>query len=256
MLAAHEKAAKPLAFADPYWAAAAEAALRALAEAEHVLTPAEFLDLDRRFAPLEFSWGLEGADRLAWCCSKDDVDRLAPWLLERPLDDSLYFWANEVFVVGATFPWRRPPDAETRRHLAAWVERVQQYRRGVAVRPHRERLASATDAGLQVLVVGASGMGNVGDDLLAGVLTEMLVAEGADVHLSGPDIDPLHVALYDAVVVGGGGLVYASRDGTNEAQNLANYLKFGPIGRRLGVATGLVASRAIKTMPPAWRVTR
>ena len=72
-------------------------------------------------------------------------------------------------------------------------------------------------------------MGNVGDDLLAGVLTEMLVAEGADVHLSGPDIDPLHVALYDAVVVGGGGLVYASRDGSNEGQNLANYLKFGPI---------------------------
>jgi pyruvyltransferase len=230
---------KTPAFADPYWAAAAKAALRALDEAEHVLVPAEFLDLDPRFAPLEFAWGFEGDARLAWCCSKDDVDRVAPWLLDERLDASFYKWSNEVFVLGAAFRWRRALDAESGRHLAAWFERVEQYRRGVEARPPKER-AVGTGGDRRVLVVGASAMGNVGDDLLAAVLGEMLTANGADVHLAGPDIDPLRVAGYDAVVVGGGGLVYASRSGENETQNIANYLKFGPIAQRYGVPAALI----------------
>jgi len=235
-----KRPAKPIAFADPYWAAAAEAALRALEEADHVLVPAEFLELDPRFAPLEFAWGLEGEARLAWCCSKDDVDRIAPWLLDGRLDGAFYRWSNEVFVVGAAFRWRRPADAESKLHLTAWFERVEQYRRGVEARASNERAASASGGDRRVLVIGASAMGNVGDDLLAGVLTEMLAAEGADVHLAGPDVDPLRVAAYDAVVVGGGGLVYASRNGGNETQNVANYLKFGPIARRCGVPAALI----------------
>jgi pyruvyltransferase len=243
MFAIHDESKrleKPVTFADPYWAAAAEAALRALDEADHVLVPAEFLELDPRFAPLEFAWGLEGEARLAWCCSKDDVDRVAPWLLDGRVDDSFYQWANEVFVVGAAFRWRRPPDAESKRHLTAWFERVEQYRRGVEARASNERAASAAGGDRRVLVIGASAMGNVGDDLLAGVLTEMLGAAGADVSLAGPDVDPLRVASYDALVVGGGGLVYASRNGQNEAQNVANYLKFGPIARRCGVPAALI----------------
>lgn len=89
---------------DVYWTAAAEAALRALDEAKHVLVPAEFLALDRRFAPLEYAWGLEGTERLAWCCSKDDVDRIAPWLLDaHGKVTENYAWANEVF---------EPPESE------------------------------------------------------------------------------------------------------------------------------------------------
>jgi hypothetical protein len=40
--------------------------------------------------------------------------------------------------------------------------------------------------------------------------------------------------------VGGGGLVYASRNGSNDTQNIANYLKFGPIARRCGVPVALI----------------
>ena len=243
MLAVHDKSKRlqsPVVFADPYWAAAAEAALRALDEADYVLVPAEFLELDPRFAPLEFAWGLEGEARLAWCCSKDDVDRVAPWLLDGRVDHSFYQWSNEVFVVGAAFSWRRPLDADSKRHLTAWFERVEQYRRGVEARASNERAVSAAGGDRRVLVIGASAMGNVGDDLLAGVLTEMLGDFGADVSLAGPDVDPLRLAAYDAVVVGGGGLVYASRDGQNEAQNVANYLKFGPIARRCGVPAALI----------------
>src|SRR5688572_11155436 len=233
-------------FPDAYWLAASVAALRALDEAGHVLVPNEFLPLSPRFAPLEFSWGLQGTDRLAWCCSKGDVHRIAPWLHAAASEGESFAWSNEVFVLGGNFRWSRRADAASRRHLAAWHERVRRYRSGVPAYRSLERkpvyrLADAkAGGGPRVLVVGASGMGNVGDDFLAEALAEMLAEEGADVRLSGPDIDPLRVARYDAVVVGGGGLIFASRDGSNETQNLGNYLRFGPIGRHYGVPVGLI----------------
>jgi polysaccharide pyruvyl transferase WcaK-like protein len=233
-------------FPDGYWAAASAAAKRALDEADRVLVPAEFLSLDARFAPLEYSWGLEGAERLAWCCSKDDVDRLAPWLRDAARGESHYAWANEVFVLGGNFAWRRAADADSKRHLTAWLERVDRYRAGTPARPAGERRVTRdartvhTLPGRRVLVIGASAMGNVGDDLLAQVLAEMLIELGAEVYLSGPDVDPLRVSAYDAIVVGGGGLLYAGRGGAVETQNLANYLKFGPIGRAAGVPTALI----------------
>lgn len=226
------------AFADPYWQAALESALRAADEARCVLVPAEFIAFHDRFAPLEFSWGLQGFERLSWCCSKDDVDRLAPWV--RGAGTS-YTWSNEVFVIGGNFSWRAPADEQSERHLAAWHERVAAYEKGVTTRASRVRNAIPAPAnGRRVLVVGASAMGNIGDDLLAQVLAEMIGECDVGVDLSGPDIDPLHVAGYDAVVVGGGGLVYASREGANESQNLANYLKFGPMGRHLRVPTAMI----------------
>lgn len=229
---------------DPYWHAASEQALRATATADHVLVPAEFLDLHPKFAPLEFSWGLRNVDRLAWCCSKDDVDRLAPWLHPSARDATRCRWANEVFVVGGNFSSPHATDEQSRMHLNAWFERLDQYASGVPARLSRARALSpgapASAARARVLLVGASHMGNVGDDLIAIVIAEMLAREGAEVFVGGPDIDPLHVATYDAVVVGGGGLIYASRDGSNESQNLANYLKFGPIAAHFGVPAALI----------------
>ena len=108
---------------DPYWVAASEQALRAAATAEHVLVPAEFLDLHPKFAPLEFSWGLRDVHRLAWCCSKDDVDRLAPWFHASARDVTKCIWANEVFVAGGNFPAARAPTEPSLMHLSAWFER-------------------------------------------------------------------------------------------------------------------------------------
>src|SRR5690606_2110329 len=111
-------------FYDSYWKVAAEAALAALGEADYVLTPAEFLPLDARFAPLEYSWGLKGLGlRLAFCCPKHDVDRLAPWLANRRT--SCYRWSNEVFVLGANFDWSQRADANSQSHLVAWFEQLE-----------------------------------------------------------------------------------------------------------------------------------
>ncbi|MBN8488007.1 MAG: hypothetical protein J0M20_09845, partial [Burkholderiales bacterium] len=89
---------------DAFWVAARDAALAAATEADVVLVPSEFLGEHRAFAPIEFAWGLDPAQhRVAWCCSKDDAHRLAPWVLEREQRQAQHRWANEVFVLGAAF---------------------------------------------------------------------------------------------------------------------------------------------------------
>ncbi len=243
------------AFSDPYWNAAAQASFDALHESRYVLVPEDFLPLHPRFLPLEYAWGLH-TERLAWCCVKDDVDRLAPSLLASNGNDvQFYRWANEVFVLGANFPWAEQADSESRRHLCAWFERLERYRSGIPARASAVRLPASSGVDLppspdvagtaaaaqpRVLIVGASNMGNVGDDLLADVLASLCSAMGAAAHFSGPDIDPLHLVHYDAVIVGGGGLIYASRDGADEAQNLANYLKFGALCSQLDIPVALI----------------
>lgn len=129
------------------------------------------------------------------------------------------------------------------RHWQAWRERLNAYAKGSSLRAPAFRPApgALTGKGPKVLVVGASGMGNVGDDLLASVVAELLRRHAsARVWWSDSDVDPLHLKSFQAVVVGGGGLIYASRDGRNETQNLANYLKFGPICRRLGLPVAMI----------------
>lgn len=232
-------------FTDHYWQGAADAALAALDEADLVLVPQEFLSLSDHFAPLEFSWGvpLDGR-KVAFCICKDDPDRLADPLLDATTKGQ-YRWANEVFVLGANFAWRSNPKHGLKAHLGAWLNCVQSHRNGVPVRRSRLRrsVVSLGRPGQQpkVLVVGASGMGNVGDDLLADVLAETLFDAGAaEVWLSGPDVDPLDLRTFDALVVGGGGLIYAARGAQREWQNLANYLKFGPVCHAKGVPVALI----------------
>jgi pyruvyltransferase len=228
---------------DPFWVAASEAALAALDVADVVFVPSEFLDLSDRFVPLEFSWGIgTQGRRVAWCCSKDDAHRLAPWVHERPLQRRHCAWANEVFVLCSHFDWPHRASSASLAHWQAWHERVAAYKGGRSLHDALFRPASGAleGRGQKVLVVGASNMGNVGDDLLASVLAEMLRRQGARVWWSHPGIDPLHLKGFQAIVVGGGGLIYASRDGRVETQNLANYLKFGPLCRHLGIPVALI----------------
>jgi pyruvyltransferase len=231
---------------DPYWEAAAAAAVRALDEADHVLVPAEFLPLHERFSPLEYSWAVPADCRLAWCLSKDDVHRLAPSFHEFARALHYCSWSNEVFVLGGNFRWQHGADRDSRRHLEAWYQRVAAYMAGQPSRPFtgRQPAGFRDDElpldGPEVLVVGASAMGNAGDDLLGDVLAEMLLDLGCRPTISGPDVDPQSLAAFDAIVVGGGGLIYASRGGENDTQNLGNYLRFGPVARHLGIPAAMI----------------
>lgn len=229
---------------DHFWLCASEWALRAASVADVVFVPEEFLGLSTKFVPLEFSWAIK-TTRSAFCCSKDDIHRLDPKIIEAVSCDS-YPWANEVFVLGTTWLSGLTTDPNAAVHLGAWVERCSHRQRGLptrvsAARPFRKELIRAKDSRPHVLIVGASGMGNVGDDLLSEAIA-LLVEDHCDAvaWLAGPDVDPLDLLHFDAVVVGGGGLIYASRDGTDESQNLANYLKFGPMAAQAGIPAALI----------------
>jgi polysaccharide pyruvyl transferase WcaK-like protein len=228
---------------DGYWVAASQAAMAAACHAELVFVPSEFLDLNERFVPLEYSWGLSPSRRkLAWCCTKDDAHRLAPWVHDWNLDRGYCAWSNEVFILCGNYKPAVRASASSINHWQAWRERVEAYRSGHTSRDSAFRPAPGAleGTGPKVLVVGASGMGNVGDDLLASVLAELLRRQaGARVWWSNSDVDPLHLKGFQAVVIGGGGLIYASRDGRNETQNLANYLKFGPMCRAAGLPVAM-----------------
>jgi polysaccharide pyruvyl transferase WcaK-like protein len=229
---------------DRYWVDALEAAMQACQEADVVLVPSEFLGLHERFMPLEYSWGLDPTRRrIAWCCTKDDAHRLAPWVHAPAPVRQHCAWSNEVFVLCAHFGWSRRATSASIRHWQAWRERVLAHVAGRSTRTANFRPAPGTQKGQgpRVLVVGASGMGNIGDDLLAAVLADLLRRHaGAQVWWSDSGVDSHQLKGFDAVVVGGGGLIYASRDGRNETQNLANYLKFGPMCEQRGLPVALI----------------
>ncbi|WP_028312415.1 polysaccharide pyruvyl transferase family protein [Derxia gummosa] len=218
-------------FDDAYWRAAATAALAAAEDFDWVLTPAEFHGLHPRFRPVEYSEiALPG--RVAFLCHKDGAARLAPaWRLTEP---EHYRFANEVFVLGSIEPAATPPDAAIQRHLGSWFERCR------ALAAPVERLRGEAR---RALIVGASGMGNVGDDLIAAELRARLLDDGLFdvVDTSSFEVAPARLAQVDAVLVGGGGLLYVSQAGEADYQNLANYLRFVFWCERAGAACHLVA---------------
>jgi len=229
---------------DRAWVAASRAALEAAEEADVVFVTTEFLELHPRFVPLEYSWGLQPAGRrVAWCCNKDDAYRLAPWVHEGRADRRECRWANGVFVVGGRVEWSRSPSFLSLRHWAVWRDKVHAHLNGIGdpVPVFRPAPGSSSVHGPRVLVVGATGMGNVGDDLLGYVLAQLLRrCAQARVWWCDSNVALSQLKQFDAVVVGGGGLVYASRDGRNETQNLANYLKFGPMCSELGLPVAMI----------------
>jgi hypothetical protein len=120
---------------DVYWAAACEAALRAADEADLVLVPTEFLGRSPRFAFIDYAWALDpGARRIAWCCPKDDADRLAPWVHAAHGDPARLRWANEVFVLEGNFAWSEFASRSSLRNWLSWVPRFESQQKESAAR--------------------------------------------------------------------------------------------------------------------------
>ncbi|WP_085318100.1 polysaccharide pyruvyl transferase family protein [Derxia lacustris] len=221
-------------FDDAYWRAAAHAALAAAAEFDWVLTPADFHGLHPRFRPLEYSeTGLPG--RVAFLCHKDEAATLAPDWRAAASTPRHYRFANEVFVLGSLEAAPRDPGAELQRHLRSWL---------ATCRTLAAETPAPRDAGVRrALIVGASGLGNVGDDLIAGEIRARLLDDGLfdTADISSFAIKPARLRGVDSVIVGGGGLLYVSQQGEPDYQNLANYLRFVFWCERAGLPCHLVA---------------
>jgi polysaccharide pyruvyl transferase WcaK-like protein len=203
-------------FEDPFWREAAAAAVARAGDFDWILAPHEFHALGSRFRPLEYSES-PPPGRIAFLCHKDAAGNLSTAFRQRTTSPDNYLFANSVFVMGE--PGGAHKLGEWSTHLPSWFERLGASAKTDVGHAARERTA---------ILVGASGFGNVGDDLLAEVLSRQLLKSG--------DFDNVRRAYFNltrqdlagcaALFVGGGGLIYAEEDGRSEWQNLANYFKF------------------------------
>lgn len=210
-------------FNDVNWTQAAEFCLRQLANFDWILTPAEFHGLSPRFRPLEYSEAPpEG--KIGFLCGKDFGDSLSAAFRDNISHPSNYLFANEVFVFGSTETFQQ--EIEGPQHLASWLERLTGTSSSAATTQPHTRLGVGT--GISALVIGATRFGNVGDDLLAEAIAEKLLTSGQfeQVHLADFTVCRETLRQYNAIYVGGGGLLYASQIGQLDWQNLANYFKF------------------------------
>jgi pyruvyltransferase len=245
---------------DSFWAAAVAALESMRPDGVAVLGSPGLEAFVPGLFPLEFSWALTDRPFL-FCASKDDIHRLAAPLFAD--GTPVCWWGNEVFVIGAV-GLAAPeglPSAASLPHLESWKDQAEARRLGcVTSQIHRlpERTAPPSRP-LRVLVLGASAMGNVGDDLLGRLLREMLEGTGlADVTFANPDLDPFCCRGFDVVVAGPGGILYAEREGLPEYRNLVNYLKFAFIAREVGAEFWLIGvsdqqSPSITNSPPLVR---
>lgn len=244
-----------MALTDPYWTSAADAALAYLSEADYMLAPVEFLPLNNRFAPLEYSWGLNQFEsRLAFCCSKVDFHRIAPWLASS--DITRYCWANEVFVLGGNFDWspKRADQPRLRRHLPAWFANLEDHRKKAGQRARARRLNLADvlkrhrsdrqgilgNKRHRLLRVAEDSSSDVSGQLLAEAFVEHILNMGAEVHGSGTDINPYHLQQYDHILVDARKLSGQYRESPNWKQLLADSMKFGPLGYHYRVPASLL----------------
>lgn len=214
---------------DEYWKSALLAALDLVPFCDVLYTPSKFFPYSRKFYPLEYSLCETGSTNWGFCVQKDLLHHLNPKILDIVNKPEQIFYANDVFVVACS----QAPKGSRWFYLEE-----QRYKEYVSLResalsgslgknttPYWRKVKNSDRP--KVLIVGATNMGNVGDDLTA-------IAIGGHVSSIVPDcslyfsdfrVSRSDIQDFDFVIVGGGGIVYSSQFGENSTDNLANYLK-------------------------------
>ena len=213
---------------DEYWKSALNASLDMIPYVETIYSPYEFFPFSRKFYPFEFSDVLPEGN-VGFCIEKTLLHRLNPKLLDLINQPKQVIFSNDVFFVVCL----NPPDEIN------WIYyRKDRFREFMDMRAatlngsigknntHYWRIDKGEGFG-RVLVVGATNMGNTGDDLTALSIGSHLRSVFSDCSIYYTDyrITQPDVADFDLIILGGGGIIYSSQTGYNELQNLSNYLK-------------------------------
>ncbi len=204
------------------------ATLDLLSGVDIVFTPEQLFPYSRKFYPMEFSL-VVSTPAVAFCARKDLLHRLDRRLVEAIAAPEQVIYSNDAFFVACLIPPKsvKWPYFEERRYRDYMDKResVLANAQGRNSTPYWR--VEEGNGNCKALVVGATNMGNVGDDLIAvsvgGWLREVkpdCTVYYSDFRVSRPDL-----ADFDLVIVGGGGIVYVSQFGQNETDNLANYFK-------------------------------
>ena len=223
---------------DQYWKSALLATLDLIPFVDVVYTPSMFFPFSRKFYPYEFSF-IKSQRSVAFCIHKDFVCRLDPRLYEECKSTEQIVYSNAVFIVACL----KPPES------LGWFyyekERYFEYmllREAVLVNSLGRNTTSywsvkKNNNGFKVLVVGASNMGNIGDDLIAKSIREQIYSTKLEcsIYLSDFNVSRVDIADYDLIIVGGGGIIYSSQFGMNDTDNLSNYLKLPLWAKELSI---------------------
>lgn len=213
---------------DQYWKSALLTSLDLLPFVDIVFTPKAFFPYSRKFYPLEFSAVATGLS-VGFCVKKDEMHRIDPKLLEAIDSPDQVVYSNDVFVVGCTNPTKSLQwyYFEERRYAEYKLLRESAL---VGVMGRNTTRYWRIDKGSgehKVLVVGATNMGNIGDDLIAAAIGGIIrkINTDSSLYFSDFNVSRADLADFDLVIVGGGGIIYSSQFGMNETDNLSNYMK-------------------------------
>jgi polysaccharide pyruvyl transferase WcaK-like protein len=245
---------------DPHWLDAGRALSRIMNARRDIfaIAPSEFQILGENVLPLEFSQVFRsiGVDDFYFCVPKNLWWKIAspywPALRKSPL-----VYANDVFVIGKVERIAEEAHSITDPYFANCLESingsVESYqstvhradlfidgKRSLSWRPIKASSAdldaivreSTTLCGglhpVVIGVIGAAGVGNIGDDLILSAI-ELGVSQRRSHVLfvgAGGDLHPNVFSCFDSVIVGGGGILYAGNIERPQLENLANYFQF------------------------------
>ena len=190
---------------DHFWKSALLATLDLLPFVDVVYTPNEFFPYSRKFYPLDFSNLISGRS-VGFCVHKDRIHSIPPQLLDVIDSPSQIVYSNDVFIVACV---KLPPDfrwfyyEEIRyREYMNLRDAVLSGALGRNKTPYW-RIDKRDGIG-SVLIVGATNMGNIGDDLIACAIANYLQEVNCSIYFSDFRVTRADLADFDLVIVGGG----------------------------------------------------
>ena len=212
------------------------ATLDLVSDVDIVFTPEQLFPYSPKFYPLEFSLCVSNP-AVAFCARKDLLHRLDRPLIEAISSPDQIVYSNDAFFVACLNPPEKIgwPYYEERRYRDYMDKRasVLANAQGRNSTPYWRVDKGTGD--FKVLIVGATNMGNVGDDLIAPSIGDWVheIKPDCGLYFSDFRVSRPDLADFDLVIVGGGGIVYVSQFGQNETDNLANYFKIPLWAREL-----------------------
>ena len=211
------------------WKSALMASMDLLNFVEVVYTHGKFFPYSRKFYPLEFSL-ISHSYSVGICVRKDLLYKISSQLLKKIDSPHQVVYLNDVFVVCCINP---PKSIEWFYNVHDRYKEFMELRESVLIGSlgrHTTQYWNVEnkDEKKNVLIIGASNMGNIGDNLIALSIGKYLKNAISDcaIFFSDFNVSKADLIDFDLIIVGGGGIVYSMGSGQkNETENLANYFK-------------------------------
>lgn len=225
---------------DIYWKSALVEIFDVQNQVDMIFVPAEFLYYSNKFYPYEFSHLLDNEIKWAACIHKDMVHNLNTDLFRKSFS---FLYENDVFCVIGNVNFivgiRTKFFENSFRHKL--IDRV--FTQSTYVNQPWMRLNNSENIIHKALIIGANGIGNTGDNLIARRIADIILEQNPNtqVDMSDSNVSIQDLKKYNQVIIGGGGLIYATGHKGDQRQNLANYFKIPYMCQQLSIQCDVVS---------------